>query len=98
MCCSQGHAERVCDKDGPAKQVCLLHAGISMSCTCACNSLASPLDDLIDQLGGVSSVAEMTGRKGRIVRGEDSKLKYELRDAEGEALESLNNSEVCMRC
>eukprot|EP00731_Ephydatia_muelleri_P029060 Em0020g704a len=53
----------------------------------------SPLDDLIDQLGGVSSVAEMTGRKGRIVRGEDSKLKYELRDAEGEALESLNNAE-----
>lgn len=57
---------------------------------------ASPLDDLIDQLGGVCSVAEMTGRKGRIVRGEDSKLKYELRDSEGEALESLNNAEVCI--
>ena len=62
--------------------------------TNGCNFSISPLDDLIDQLGGVDCVAEMTGRKGRIVRQQDSKLKYELRDSDGEALESLNNTEV----
>ena len=31
-------------------------------------SAANPLDDIIDRLGGVDNVAEMTGRSGRILR------------------------------
>ena len=57
-------------------------------------SLTSPLDDLIDRLGGPGSVAEMTGRKGRLVRVGGDRVQYELRDSGGSALESLNNQEV----
>lgn len=43
--------------------------------------LPSPLDALIEALGGPSEVAEMTGRRGRLVRNSSSggRLKYELR-------------------
>ena len=54
----------------------------------------SPLDDLIDQLGGVECVSEMTGRRGRMVRVRGNRVQYELRDTGGSALESLNNREV----
>ena len=55
----------------------------------------SPLDDIIDQLGGPECVAEMTGRRGRMVRsGRGGKVHYELRDSGGNSLESLNNREV----
>lgn len=42
--------------------------------------LPSPLDALIDALGGAQEVAEMTGRRGRLVRARSGgRLKYELR-------------------
>ena len=36
----------------------------------------NPLDDLIDRLGGVNQVAEMTGRSGRIVRTGENEYKF----------------------
>ena len=36
----------------------------------------NPLDDLIDRLGGVDNVAEMTGRAGRILRQKNGKYRY----------------------
>ena len=41
------------------------------------------LDALIDQLGGPGNVAEMTGRRGRVVRCEDGTMAYKKRN-EGE--------------
>ena len=61
-------------------------------------NLFSPLDEIIDQLGGTSAVAEMTGRRGRMVRigGANSQVQYELRSAENSdvGIESLNVKEV----
>ena len=36
----------------------------------------NPLDDIIDRLGGVENVAEMTGRTGRVLRSKSGKYKY----------------------
>ena len=66
-------------------------------CVCVCVLLCcSPLDELIDLLGGVERVAEMTGRQARIVRRASGRLVYEVRDARGSGatLESINNLEV----
>ncbi|WKY00151.1 hypothetical protein Q1695_014762 [Nippostrongylus brasiliensis] len=52
------------------------------------------LDHLIDQLGGPEYVAEMTGRKGRIVTREDGEIEYELRHAGADVpLELMNMDE-----
>ncbi|CAL4089499.1 unnamed protein product, partial [Meganyctiphanes norvegica] len=51
------------------------------------------LDQLIDELGGPENVAEMTGRKGRVVSGEDGTVMYESRSEADFPLEILNIKE-----
>ncbi|XP_063244312.1 protein strawberry notch-like isoform X2 [Bacillus rossius redtenbacheri] len=50
------------------------------------------LDQLIDELGGPENVAEMTGRKGRVVQTEDG-IQYESRSEVDIPLETLNLTE-----
>lgn len=51
------------------------------------------LDELIDKLGGPSCVAEMTGRKGRMVMSSDGRVSYESRREIDVNLELLNLTE-----
>lgn len=51
------------------------------------------LDQLIDELGGPENVAEMTGRKGRVVQNEDGTIQYESRSEQDVPLETLNLTE-----
>lgn len=51
------------------------------------------LDQLIDELGGPENVAEMTGRKGRVVQTEDGSIQYESRSEADVPLETLNLTE-----
>ncbi|KAL1501972.1 hypothetical protein ABEB36_007190 [Hypothenemus hampei] len=51
------------------------------------------LDQLIDELGGPENVAEMTGRKGRVVSTEDGGIQYESRSEIDVPLETLNLTE-----
>ena len=54
----------------------------------------NPLDTLIAELGGSDCVAEMTGRKGRMVRDATSgKVVYECRNSNGVSLEMQNMHE-----
>lgn len=48
------------------------------------------LDELIDELGGPEAVAEMTGRKGRVVSTEDGQVHFEARTENDVSLEMLN--------
>lgn len=51
------------------------------------------LDQLIDELGGPENVAEMTGRKGRVVQNDDGTIQYESRNEQDVPLETLNLTE-----
>ncbi|XP_057295690.1 protein strawberry notch homolog 1-like [Hydractinia symbiolongicarpus] len=51
------------------------------------------LDELIDELGGPEYVAEMTGRKGRVVAKSDGSFAYEPRSKDDVPLEVLNVEE-----
>lgn len=48
------------------------------------------LDQLIDELGGPENVAEMTGRKGRVVQNDNGQVQYESRSETDVPLEVLN--------
>ncbi|MEJ1282087.1 strawberry notch 1 [Cricetulus griseus] len=51
------------------------------------------LDELIDDLGGPENVAEMTGRKGRVVSNDDGSISYESRTEIDVPVEILNITE-----
>ncbi|KAG9510530.1 Protein strawberry notch-like 1, partial [Fragariocoptes setiger] len=51
------------------------------------------LDELIEKLGGSARVAEMTGRKGRIVSATDGTVNYQCRNESDVSLEMLNIAE-----
>lgn len=51
------------------------------------------LDELIDKLGGPSQVAEMTGRKNRVLIRDDGTFAYESRSKDDVPLEVLNITE-----
>nr|XP_056723637.1 protein strawberry notch homolog 2 [Euleptes europaea] len=51
------------------------------------------LDKLIDHFGGPECVAEMTGRKGRVVRRPDSSIVFESRAEQGLSIDHVNLKE-----
>uniref|UniRef100_A0A8B9RBD5 Protein strawberry notch homolog 2 n=1 Tax=Astyanax mexicanus TaxID=7994 RepID=A0A8B9RBD5_ASTMX len=51
------------------------------------------LDELIDKFGGPERVAEMTGRKGRVVRQPDGSVRYESRAEQGHTIDHINIKE-----
>ncbi|XP_039113703.1 protein FORGETTER 1 [Dioscorea cayenensis subsp. rotundata] len=54
----------------------------------------NPLDDIIDQLGGPENVAEMTGRRGMLVRAAGGKgVVYQARNTKDVAMEMVNMHE-----
>ncbi|KAI3755989.1 hypothetical protein L1987_55800 [Smallanthus sonchifolius] len=54
----------------------------------------NPLDDIIDQLGGPSNVAEITGRRGMLVRASNGKgVTYQARNTKDITMEMVNMHE-----
>ncbi|KAG9143262.1 hypothetical protein Leryth_010181 [Lithospermum erythrorhizon] len=54
----------------------------------------NPLDDIIDQLGGPEKVAEITGRRGMLVRASDGKgVNYHQRNTKDISMEMVNMHE-----
>ena len=51
------------------------------------------LDELIEGLGGPRQVAEMTGRRGRVVSLPDGSVQYQLRSEGDVSIEMLNITE-----
>lgn len=51
------------------------------------------LDELIDELGGPECVAEMTGRKGRVISDESGSVQYEARTENDVSMDILNVAE-----
>ncbi|XP_044311932.1 protein strawberry notch homolog 2 isoform X3 [Varanus komodoensis] len=51
------------------------------------------LDELIDYFGGPEHVAEMTGRKGRVVRQQDGSVAFESRAEQGLSIDHVNLKE-----
>jgi hypothetical protein len=50
----------------------------------------NPLDTIIDQLGGIDKVAELTGRKARLIRNKDQTVCYKRRSENGISLDMQN--------
>ncbi|KAH9315300.1 hypothetical protein KI387_023927, partial [Taxus chinensis] len=53
----------------------------------------NPLDDIINQLGGRDFVAEMTGRRGSVVRTPNGKVAYQPRNTKDVTMEMVNMNE-----
>jgi C-terminal domain on Strawberry notch homologue len=51
------------------------------------------LDQLIDEFGGPDNVAEMTGRRGRVVQDCNGRVQYESRAEHDVSLENVNREE-----
>ena len=52
-------------------------------------------DELIDLLGGADNVAELTGRKSRMVRGKDGKLRFLSRASHNVPLDQVRLFSCC---
>jgi len=83
------------DFDGRQSQECLELRRKLMHKTSALDLPVNFLDELVDLLGGKDRVAEMTGRKGRVVRN-NNRISYEMRADGNTALEDVNIAEKSM--